>query len=167
MAPKREDVQQLATALFTVQEGLAKAVRRLKNASLLRLLQTIAGTEPVRPSELAAHLEVHQSLITRQIKDLEAEGKVEVSPDPHDGRAFVVSLTETGRAEVAELAETGLRRFMGFVQGWETEDVREFTRLLWKFQESKAEFGAANPAEPAEVPAAPVGASRRGRTRTR
>jgi DNA-binding MarR family transcriptional regulator len=167
MAPKREDVQQMAVALFTVQDGMAKAARRLKNASLLRLLQAIAGTEPVRPSELAAHLEVHQSLITRQIKNLEADGKVEVSPDPHDGRAFVVSLTEGGRAEVAELAEVGLRRFMGFVQNWESEEVREFTRLLWKFQESKIEFATANPAEPAESakPAAAQGrGNRRGRT---
>ena len=163
MAPKREDVQQLATALFTVQDGLARAVRRLKNASLLRLLQTIAGTEPVRPSELAAHLEVHQSLITRQIKDLEADSKVAVSPDPHDGRAFVVSLTESGRAEVAELAEAGLRRFMGFVQNWEPEEVREFTRLLWKFEESKLEFATANPADPAEPAVAPARGGRRGR----
>jgi DNA-binding MarR family transcriptional regulator len=165
MAPKREDVEQMATALFTVQDGMAKAVRRLKNASLLRLLQTVAGTEPVRPSELAAHLDVHQSLITRQIKDLEAVGKVEVSPDAHDGRAFVVSLTENGRTEVAELAEAGLRRFMGFVQNWEPEEVREFTRLLWKFQESKTEYVTANPAEPAVAPAvAPARGARRGRT---
>jgi DNA-binding MarR family transcriptional regulator len=155
MAPKREDVEAMAAALFTVQDGMSRATRKLKNASLLRLLQIIAATEPVRPSELAAHLEVHQSLITRQIRELEEEGKVVVSADPKDGRAFVVGLTDLGRKQVAELTEIGIQRFMGFVRGWDAEEVREFTRLLWKFQQTKAEYAESNPAEPPEPPAKP------------
>jgi DNA-binding MarR family transcriptional regulator len=160
MAPKREDVEALIAALYAVQGDMARAARKIKNASLLRLLQTIAGTEPVRPSELAAQLEVHQSLITRQIRELEDEGKVAVSPDPHDGRAFVVALTDLGRQQVAELTEVGVQRFMGFVRGWDPDEIREFTRLLWKFQETKAEFGESNPADWSESPAKP---RRRGR----
>jgi DNA-binding MarR family transcriptional regulator len=160
MAPKREDVEAMAQALFTVQEGMARATRKIPNASLLRLLQTIAATQPVRPSELAAQLEVHQSLITRQIRELEQEDKVAVSPDPNDGRAFVVSLTEVGGKQVADLAEIGMQRFIGFVRGWDAEEVREFTRLLRKFHETKAEFAASNPPETADPKA---GSRRRNR----
>ena len=152
MAPKREDVEAMAVALFTVQESMARATRKNKNASLLRLLQTVAATEPVRPSELAAHLEVHQSLITRQIRELEEEGKVAVSPDPRDGRAFMVALTDLGRKQVTEFAEFGIQRFMGFVRGWDVDEVREFTRLLRKFQETKAEYAKNNPVETVEAP---------------
>ena len=155
MAPKREDVEAMIVALYTVQEGMARAARKIKNASLLRLLQTIAAAEPVRPSELAAQLEVHQSLITRQIRELEEEGKVAVSADPHDGRAFVVGLTDVGRRQVTELTEIGIQRFLGFVRGWDPEEVREFTRLLWKFQETKAEFAESNPPDRTEPPAKP------------
>lgn len=155
MAPKREDVEALVVALFTVQESTARATRKNKNASLLRLLQAIATGEPVRPSELANQLEVHQSLITRQIRELEEMGKVSVSPDPKDGRAFVVSLTDLGGKQVAELTEVGMQRFMGFVRGWDPDEVREFTRLLWKFHETKAEFGKSDPAETAEPAAKP------------
>ncbi|HEX4224746.1 MAG TPA: MarR family transcriptional regulator [Pseudonocardiaceae bacterium] len=150
MAPKRDDVEAMAAALFAVVESTSRAGRKLKNASLLRLLQAIVTAEPVRPSELAAHLEVHQSLITRQIRELEEEGKVAVAPDAKDGRAFVVSLTDLGRKQVVEFAELGLQRFMGFVRSWEPAEVREFTRLLCKFQETKAEYGESNPAEPIE-----------------
>lgn len=153
MAPKRDDVEAMVAALFTVVQSTSRATRKLKNASLLRLLQTIAAAEPVRPSELAAHLEVHQSLITRQIRELEEEGKVSVAPDAKDGRAFVVGLTDIGRTQVAEFTELGMQRFMGFVHGWDPAEVREFTRLLWKFQETKAEYGESNPAEPAPEPA--------------
>ena len=155
MAPKREDVEAMIVALYTVQDGMTRAARKIPNASLLRLLQTIAGAQPVRPSELAAQLEVHQSLITRQIRELEEAGKVAVSPDPKDGRAFVVSLTDLGGKQVAELTEVGMQRFMGFVRGWDPDEVREFTRLLWKFHETKAEFGKSDPAETAEPAAKP------------
>ena len=160
MAPKREDVEAMVYALYTVQESMARNARKIPNASLLRLLQTIAAAEPVRPSVLAAALEVHQSLITRQIRELEESGKVSVSPDPGDGRAFVVALTEVGRKQVAELTEVGMQRFMGFVRGWDADEVREFTRLLRKFQETKAEFGASNPPETAEPASRPRRRSR-------
>lgn len=160
MAPKREDVEELITALFTVQNEMVRATRKIKSASLLRLLQTIAAVEPVRPSDLAAQLEVHQSLITRQIRELEHEGKVSVSADPRDGRAFVIALTGLGRQQVAELTEVGVRRFMGFVRGWETEDIREFTRLLWKFRETKAAYAKSDPADWTEPHVKP---RRRGR----
>jgi DNA-binding MarR family transcriptional regulator len=160
MAPKREDVEKLVAALYAVQNDMARAARKIKNAGLLRLLRTIAATEPVRPSELAAHLDVHQSLITRQIRELEDEGKVAASADPKDGRAFVVGLTDLGREQVAELTEVGIQRFMGFVRGWEAEEVREFTRLLSKFQETKAEFAESDPAEWTEPPAKPRRRSR-------
>lgn len=160
MAPKREDVEELITALYTVQNEMTRAARKIKNASLLRLLQTVAATEPIRPSDLAAQLEVHQSLITRQIRELENEGKVSVSPDPNDGRAFVLALTDLGRKQVAELTEVGVQRFMGFVHGWDTEDIREFTRLLWKFQETKAQYSEQHPPDWGEPQAKP---RRRGR----
>jgi DNA-binding MarR family transcriptional regulator len=160
MAPKREDVEALITALHAVRNDLTRAERKIKNASLLRLLHTVAATEPVRPSELAAHLEVHQSLITRQIRELEDEGTVSVSADPQDGRAFVVAMTEVGRKRVAELAEVGLQRFIGFLRGWDTDEIREFTRLLRKFQETRAESGESNPPGWSESPAKP---RRRGR----
>ncbi|HEY4456133.1 MAG TPA: MarR family transcriptional regulator [Pseudonocardiaceae bacterium] len=160
MAPKREDVEAMIAALYAVQNDMARATRKIKNASLLRLLQVIAATEPVRPSELAVQLEVHQSLITRQIRELEDEGKVSVSADPQDGRAFVVALTDVGRQQVAELTEVGIQRFMGFVRGWDADEIREFTRLLHKFQETKAEFSEQHPPDWSEPPAKP---RRRGR----
>ena len=103
---------------------------------------------------------MHQSLITRQIRELEDGGQGLGRPDPNDGRAFVVGLTDIGRTQVAELTEVGMQRFMGFVHGWDPEEVREFTRLLWKFQETKAQYGEQHPPDWGEPQAKP---RRRGR----
>ena len=159
MAPKRDDVEAMVAALFTVVQSMSRATRKLKNASLLRLLQTIAAAEPVRPSELAAHLEVHQSLITRQIRELEEEGKVSVAPDPKDGRAFVVGLTDIGRTQVAEFTELGMQRFMGFVHGWDPEAPRVHPTAL-EVPGDQGRIRREQPGRPARTAAKPRRRSR-------
>jgi DNA-binding MarR family transcriptional regulator len=134
----RKDVEGLVAALFTVNGGLTRAAKQRPKAAELRLLQTVAAHEGSRPSELAEAMGVDRSLVTRQLRDLEDEGKVKVSPDPRDGRAFVAELTEEGRRQIAELTEFGMRRFESFVADWESDEIRELTRLLWKFEHSKA-----------------------------
>jgi DNA-binding MarR family transcriptional regulator len=134
----REDVEGLVAALFVVNNGMTRAMKQRPKAGELRLLQTVAMHEGSRPSELAEALGVDRSLVTRQLRELEDEGKVAVRPDPSDGRAFVAELTELGRQQVADLTEFGMRRYESFVAGWDPEEVRELTRLLWKFEHSKA-----------------------------
>ena len=134
----REDVAGLVAALFTVNASMTKATKQRPKASELRLLQVVAMHEGSRPSELAEALGVDRSLVTRQLRELEDEGKVAVSPDPRDGRAFIAELTELGRKQIDELTEFGMRRFEAFVADWDPAEVRDLTRLLWKFETSKA-----------------------------
>ncbi|MFC0542230.1 MarR family winged helix-turn-helix transcriptional regulator [Kutzneria chonburiensis] len=134
---RRTDVEGLVAALFTVNASMTRAAKQRPKASELRLLQVVAQHEGSRPSELAELLGVDRSLVTRQLRDLEDEGKVTVSPDPRDGRAFVAELTEQGRQQIAELTEFGMRRFESFVADWDEAEIRELTRLLWKFETTK------------------------------
>ena len=134
----REDVEGLVAALFVVNNGMTRAMKQRPKAGELRLLQAVAMHEGSRPSELAEALGVDRSLVTRQLRDLEDEGKVAVLPDPTDGRAFVAELTELGRQQIAELTEFGMRRYESFVADWDPTEVHELTRLLWKFEHSKA-----------------------------
>ncbi len=50
-----------------------------------------------RPSELARRAEMTKQAMGELIADLEAKGYVERRPDPGDGRASLVALTERGR----------------------------------------------------------------------
>jgi DNA-binding MarR family transcriptional regulator len=134
---RRTVVEGLVAALFTVNASLTRAAKQRPKASELRLLQVLAQHEGSRPSELAELLGVDRSLVTRQLRDLEDEGKVTVSPDPRDGRAFVAELTEQGRKQIDELTEFGMRRFELFVADWDEAEIRELTRLLWKFETTK------------------------------
>src|SRR5215207_8057738 len=52
----------------------------------------------LRPSELADRLQVTKQSVNDLLRDLEAGGYVVLEPDPGDGRARVVRLTDRGRA---------------------------------------------------------------------
>ena len=58
-------------ALFTTNARLDRAKRRRKGASTLSALEVLAGRDGVRLSEIAEVRQVHPSLITRQVQELE------------------------------------------------------------------------------------------------
>ena len=62
----------------------------------------------LRLSDLAARMELDASTASRHVRSLEQLGLVRRSPDPDDGRAFRVELTEQG----IEQWEAGARRRM-------------------------------------------------------
>ena len=82
MAPGKADVHAMVTALFTLTAGMERARRKRKAAGTLSLLQLVAGRQPIRPSEIAEVHDVHPSLVTRQVRELEDAGLVQVAADP-------------------------------------------------------------------------------------
>lgn len=143
MAPGKRDVEELVGALFTLVGGLERARRRSPGAAALSLLQVIAGRDQIRPSEIAEAMQVHPSLVTRQVRGLEADGYLEVTADPGDHRSCLISLTPAGSGQMARLQQAGLERFAKFVAEWDSAEVRTFTALLRKFEASKAAVAAA------------------------
>jgi DNA-binding MarR family transcriptional regulator len=140
--PNANDVEQLVVALFTANASLDRAKRRSKGAGALTALQALEGRDGVRPSAIAATLQVHPSFATRQVQELEESGYVVVVADDGDRRSCLVSLTELGRDELTRLRRIGLDRFASFVADWDATEVRELTRLLEKLEISKAGVAA-------------------------
>lgn len=132
----------MVTALFVTNAALDRARRQKKGASTLSLLQVIAATPGIRPSEIASAQVVHPSQVTRQVRELESVGLVRVTADTTDRRSCRVTLTSAGAGELQQLTEDGLDRFGSFVADWEPEEVQMLTSLLQKFEESKAAVAA-------------------------
>jgi DNA-binding MarR family transcriptional regulator len=65
------------------------------------LLSHVLTLGPVRPSDLAARMELEASTLTRNLQPLVAQGWVEIGAGA-DGRSRLVSITEAGRAKRAE-----------------------------------------------------------------
>jgi DNA-binding MarR family transcriptional regulator len=136
MAPSNADVNAMVAALFTLTAGMERARRQRKAAGTLSLLQLIADRGATRPSQIADLQGVHPSLVTRQVRDLEDAGHVQVAADPADGRSCLVTLTPAGAGELKRLTQAGLDRFALFVADWQPDDVRMLTALLDKLRTS-------------------------------
>lgn len=82
------------------------------------LLSHIGAMEPVRPSDLAAKMNLEVSTLSRNLQPLIAQGWAELGPGP-DARTRLVTLTDAGRAKRAEAqrlwkqAQTNLNEVLG------------------------------------------------------
>jgi DNA-binding MarR family transcriptional regulator len=66
-------------------------------------LASIDRFGPLTPSELAEIERVKRPSMTRTLACLEREGLVERTPDPVDGRSFLVAINDAGRERMARL----------------------------------------------------------------
>jgi DNA-binding MarR family transcriptional regulator len=69
--------------------------------SAIAALATITRSGPLTPSELAEIERVKRPSMTRTLAGLEREGLIERTPDPADGRSFLVAVNDAGRERMA------------------------------------------------------------------
>jgi DNA-binding MarR family transcriptional regulator len=128
---------------------LMQAGRRLRTRladdlvepSCFPLVKELMGTDAMRVSDLAASVGLDTSTVSRQIKQLEAVGVLERTPDPADGRASLVRLSETGRSTMHAAFERRFERIHTVLQHWSDADRAELQSLLTRLA---ADLAAAN-----------------------
>ncbi|MFK4147648.1 MarR family winged helix-turn-helix transcriptional regulator [Streptomyces sp. NPDC004065] len=83
-----------------------------------------------RATELAAYIGVGKATMSRQLRALEELGLVAREPDPADGRAWLIALTEEGRRRVGRVREARRARYVRQLAHWDRREVAELARLL-------------------------------------
>ncbi|MEU2425278.1 MarR family transcriptional regulator [Streptomyces sp. NPDC007851] len=83
-----------------------------------------------RATELAAYIGVGKATMSRQLRALEELGLVAREPDPADGRAWLVALTDEGRRRVGTVREARRGRYVRQLAHWPRPEVAELARLL-------------------------------------
>lgn len=105
---------------------------------LLTLLSfSRAGVLPM--SSVTARLQVHPTSVSNTVDRLERDGLVVRSAHPTDGRAAMVSLTESGRALVAT-ASNAVNASVFESPGIDEPDLLQMVRTLAKYRESSGDF---------------------------
>jgi DNA-binding MarR family transcriptional regulator len=92
----------------------------------------------LRLSDLAARMELDASTASRHVRALEQLGLVRRSPDPDDGRAFRVELTEQGIEQWESSARRRMELLSAAMDGWSEDDVETFERLMTRFADGVA-----------------------------
>jgi DNA-binding MarR family transcriptional regulator len=137
-------VEAALTALFRwgnrprVRERLVARVGVRLDRPLYGILGRLQTAGPQRTSELAVHLGVDTSTISRQVSQLVDEGFARRASDPNDGRAAVIELTETGADLLARLRAARKEFLSGVLMEWSDRDIDELGRLLERLTDDLA-----------------------------
>lgn len=94
------------------------------------------GEGETRATHLAAKLGVSAPVLSRHVAELEELGFVMRRPDPADGRAQLLALTESGAAKLREFEEQRSIRLRDYLADWSEEDALEASHVLQKLSAS-------------------------------
>ncbi|SFF56405.1 MarR family winged helix-turn-helix transcriptional regulator [Blastococcus tunisiensis] len=106
-----------------------------------------------RCSSLAAHAGIDVSVASRQVAALERDGHVERRPDPDDGRASLLSITERGSLALAATRALRADWALGALSAWDETDARLLSDLLDRLVADLEPFAGHRPAAGTAVPA--------------
>jgi DNA-binding MarR family transcriptional regulator len=151
LVEERTTAEDTADALGDAVVALVRAYRhalRHPVASTVPVLELalLLGDGELRLGELAARRGVCQSVVSRQVGELEARGYVVRRPDPADRRAGLVRLTPAGRELLTEAADTRRRWLHDALDPYADDDVRSATRLVRALADELDHRSALNPA---------------------
>ncbi len=142
-----EQTQGLHTSVRAAVGALRRARRRWSAmhpespAGTVDLLATIAamsrraqaGDGDCRLKDLAAAMGLDPSTVSREVSGLMAAGLVARHPDPRDGRAAVLALTDAGQDRLTQAHELFTRQIDDALAGWSPEEARRFGADLSRF----------------------------------
>ncbi|GGU53892.1 MarR family winged helix-turn-helix transcriptional regulator [Streptomyces lavendofoliae] len=105
-----------------------------------------AGTQ--RATALAAYFGVGKATMSRQLRALEDLGLVARDPDPADGRASLVRLTDEGRGRFRRVRDARRARYVRKLAGWDRAEIAELARLLHQLNAGGDDRSPARPPGP-------------------
>ncbi|WP_329136355.1 MarR family transcriptional regulator [Streptomyces sp. NBC_01476] len=109
---------------------LARAVHPELEPAAYGLLVRLEEVEPERATDLASYFGVGKATMSRQLRGLEELGLVAREPDPADGRAWLVRLTDEGRARFSRVRTARRERYLRQLAAWDQSEIAELSRLL-------------------------------------
>ncbi|MES9523845.1 MarR family winged helix-turn-helix transcriptional regulator [Streptomyces capoamus] len=112
------------------QGEMAREVHPDLESSAYGLLIRLDELGGQRATALAAYIGVGKATMSRQLRALEELGLIAREPDPADGRAWLVTLTEEGRRRVGTVREARRARYVRQLAHWDRSEVAELARLL-------------------------------------
>ncbi|MHC5902525.1 MarR family winged helix-turn-helix transcriptional regulator [Streptomyces sp. S6] len=117
------------------QGEMAREVHPDLEPAAYGLLVRLEETGRRRATELAAYIGVGKATMSRQLRALEELGLIAREPDPADGRAWLVDLTEEGRRRVSRVREARRAIYVSQLAHWDRTEVSELARLLAELNE--------------------------------
>nr|WP_323446921.1 MarR family transcriptional regulator [Streptomyces sp. YSPA8] len=125
--------RELAVFLRRARASSGEMARQLHpdlEASAYGLLVRLEETGSLRATDLAGYFGVGKATMSRQLRALETLGLVVREPDPADGRASLIRLTEEGLRRFRRVRDARRARYVAKLADWDRAEISELARLL-------------------------------------
>jgi DNA-binding MarR family transcriptional regulator len=137
-------------ALHSIEREVGALIRRVRRVigerarsvhpdlqpSAYLILTYLQDEDDVRSSRLVENFGIDKGAISRQITSLVDLGLVERIPDPEDGRATRIRLTDDAKARIESVSARRWGRFGQRLADWSDDDLAGFAATLQHYNES-------------------------------
>ena len=113
----------------------ARLERTLERSAYLALSR-LSDEGPLGINEIADHLRLDASTVTRQVLAMEAAGYVSRGRDDADARRSVIAMTPQGRAALDETRATRAEVYDDLLADWDPADRRTLADVLARLNAS-------------------------------
>lgn len=119
------DLFSVAESLYSLLAVVMRHDRSKVSITASTALALIDRAGPKRISELAQSEGITQPSMTALVSGLEADGLVQRRPDPSDGRAVLVELSEAGREYRHQRVHSGATRLVQLIEKLSAQQRQE------------------------------------------
>jgi DNA-binding MarR family transcriptional regulator len=126
---------ELAVLVRRITSISSKKISNLDRSAYL-ILHQITSDGPLGVKALAEAFRLDISTISRQASALEHKGYVYRIPDPMDGRAYSLQITELGKKEFKSYQHDRFSIIEEVLKNWTDEELELFSKLLKKYNHS-------------------------------
>jgi DNA-binding MarR family transcriptional regulator len=130
IAAVEEQLRRLFVRVRAVWKEAAASVHPELQPVGYKILSAVVHRGRLHASVIAEILELDRSVVSRQVKQLEAFGLAQIVADPNDGRARFIEATPAAIESVGVRGSRMQRQLYAQLRTWSGDDVDELARLL-------------------------------------
>ncbi|HLS76990.1 MAG TPA: MarR family transcriptional regulator [Nocardia sp.] len=144
MPVSTETAQDLIKEFYLIGRAVRGALTHPDESLLLPgaigVLGTLHARGSCRQGDLAGELCISPSALSRHVTELVAAGYITRSPDPSDGRATLVRVTDSGRALLERIQVSRAQGLQEVLTEWDEADAKRACAAMQKLRTSLAHY---------------------------
>ena len=138
MTSRKEELRKVTYSTFSLAQEFRKVqeLRKDYDRTSFDILILIASQKRMRPSDIAAALQLNPSSITRRMQLLLQEGLVSAENDPSDQHSSLITLTLTGEKALESYFVRSVDANDRLLENWSDEELKVFAAMLSRYSEA-------------------------------